>query len=341
MYDNINPYECITRLRVYLFDAKLRKRFKHYSPDALINAIKLVMFNNRMRFGDLLVKQLVGVTMGMSPAPSLANLFVALHETSHILNFLETFLFYLKRFIDDGFGIWLHDADPMIDENNWRTFQQAVNSGGLSWEFSKRAKSVVFMDMTIEIEEGKIMTKLYAKPLALYLYIPPHSAHAPGVHTGLVFGNVLQIFQLNSRESDIINDLRLFYNCLVDQGHQPKDLIPRFTKAIENAERYLSLSEEQRSYLKEEKKNASKRQVYFHLPYHPNNPSSSQIQKLWRDIVATPVGKKPLKHFWNSCNARIPIDRMIVCFSRAPNLGNQLSYRKIGNRQGPKVSSFI
>ena len=100
----------------------------------------------------------------------------------------------------------------MTDENNWRTFQRAVNSGGLTWEFSKRAKSVVFMDMTIEIEDGKIMTKLYAKPLALYLYIPPNSAHAPGVHTGLIFGNVLQIFQLNSRESDIINDLRLFYN---------------------------------------------------------------------------------------------------------------------------------
>ena len=70
-----------------------------------------------MRFGDLLVRQLVGVAMGMSPAPSLANLFVTLHEVSHILQYLETFLFYLKRFIDDGFGIWLHDADPMTDDN--------------------------------------------------------------------------------------------------------------------------------------------------------------------------------------------------------------------------------
>ena len=279
--------------------------------------------------------------MGMLPAPSLANLFVALHEVSHILKFLETFLFFLKRFIDDGFGIWLHDADPMTDENNWRNFQRAVNSGGLTWEFSQRSKSVVFMDMTIEIEDGKIMTRLYAKPLALYLYIPPHSAHAPGVHTGLVFGNVLRIFQLNSRESDIINDLRLFYNCLVERGHQPRDLTPRFARAIKNAERYLSLSEAQRRHLKEEKKKASKRQVYFHIPFHPNNPSSSQIQKLWRDIVATPVGKKPLKYFRNRCGARIPIDRMIVCFSRAPNLGNQLSYRKICNRQGPTVSSFI
>ena len=157
-----------------------------------------------MQFGDLLVKQLVGVAMGMLPAPSLAILFVALHEVSHILQYLETFLFYLKRFIDDEFGIWLHDADPMTDKNNWRIFQQAVNSGGLAWEFSKRSKSVVTMDMTIEIGDGKIMTKLYAKPLALYLYIPPHSCHAPGVHIGLIFGNVLRIFQLNSRAETLL-----------------------------------------------------------------------------------------------------------------------------------------
>ena len=84
----------------------------------------------------------------------------------------------------DWFGIWLHDADPIVDQSNWDAFQSAVNSGGLSWEFSKRSKSVVFIDMTIEIEDGKIVTSLYAKPLALYLYIPPHSCHAPGVHTG-------------------------------------------------------------------------------------------------------------------------------------------------------------
>ena len=247
----------------------------------------------------------------------------------------------IRRFIDDGFGIWLHDADPIVDQSNWETFQSAVNSGGLSWEFSKRSKSVVFMDMTIEIEDGKIVTSLYAKPLALYLYIPPHSCHAPGVHTGLVFGQVLRIFKLCSREKDIDKELLLFYDRLLDRGHQPKTILPCIEKAIENAHKYLSQSDAYRQQQKLEKAEAARRRVYFHLSYHPDNPPSSEIQRLWRDIVFAPPGKKPLNKFTNSQGARIPIDKLIVCYSRAPNLGNQFSYRKICKRQGPKVSSFI
>ncbi|KAL7534531.1 hypothetical protein ACHAXR_005939 [Thalassiosira sp. AJA248-18] len=341
MYTNIDTEECIARLEAFLLDPQVQKRFQHYPPKALIEAIKIVMRNNRMRFGDLLVKQLIGIAMGMSPAPTIANLFVAIHENQDLLKYLGTFLKYLKRFIDDGIGIWLHDANPITDENNWRIFQTAVNSGGLTWEFTKRSNSIVFMDMRIEIEEGRIVTSLYAKPLALYLYIPPHSCHAPGVHNGTIFGNVLRIFQLCSRDQDIDAELSLFYERLLDRGHQPSTILPIFEKAISNAIKYLSQDETYRQQQKEIKAAASRRRVFFHLPYHPNNPPSSKIQKLWRDIVFAPKGKTPLNLLTNSEGHPIPIDQLTICYSRAPNLGNQLSYRKIGNRKGSKVSSFI
>jgi hypothetical protein len=59
-----------------------------------------------MRFGDILVKQLVGIAMGMSPAPSIANIYVAIHEAQSILKWLNICIRYLNRFIDDGIGIW-------------------------------------------------------------------------------------------------------------------------------------------------------------------------------------------------------------------------------------------
>ena len=118
MYTNINSKKCISRLSTYLLDASTSDRFKHYPPSALISALKIVMYNNRMRFGDIIVKQLRGIAMGMSPAPSIANLFVAIYEASNILRFLNSGLFYLKRFVDDGFGIWVHDADSAKDAAN-------------------------------------------------------------------------------------------------------------------------------------------------------------------------------------------------------------------------------
>jgi hypothetical protein len=50
------------------------------------------------------------------------------------------------------------------------------------------------MDMTIQVEGDKLTTMIYAKPLALYQYIPPNSYHPPQVLTGLIFGQILQIY---------------------------------------------------------------------------------------------------------------------------------------------------
>ena len=59
------------------------------------------MRNNCMRFGDLIVRQLVGIAMGMSPAPSIANLYVAIHKQKELLQFLGSSVLLLRRFIDD------------------------------------------------------------------------------------------------------------------------------------------------------------------------------------------------------------------------------------------------
>ena len=74
---------------------------------------------------------------------------------------------------------------------------------GLEWIFEERSKTVNFLDMTISIREDWIITLLYEKSMILYLYILPHSAHPPGVLTGLVSGNILRIHSLCSDKDDI------------------------------------------------------------------------------------------------------------------------------------------
>jgi hypothetical protein len=118
---------------------------------AIIDALDIVMRNNRMRFGDLIFHQICGVAMGMSPAPTIANLYVAIFQSSNILPLLDEYLFYYKRFIDNGLGIWLHDEDPTTDAKNWTNFQAMLNSSGLRWTFVKPCKKVVYMDLNIQI----------------------------------------------------------------------------------------------------------------------------------------------------------------------------------------------
>jgi hypothetical protein len=123
----------------------------------------------------------------MSPAPTIANLYVAIYKLTHILPLLDKYLPFYKRFIEDGFAIWLHDDNPMTNTNNWSDFKTIVNGSGLKWKFKNPCKKLVFMDMTIQIKARNIVTILYAKPLALYQYILTNSCHPPGILTRLVY----------------------------------------------------------------------------------------------------------------------------------------------------------
>ncbi len=93
--------------------------------------MEIVMKNNRMQFGDLIYHQIRGVAMGMSPAPTIANLYVAIYELNHIIPLLDKYMMFYKRFIDDGFAIWLHNLNPMITATYWNDFKALINAMGL------------------------------------------------------------------------------------------------------------------------------------------------------------------------------------------------------------------
>jgi len=154
------------------------------------------------------------------------------------------------------------------------------------------------MDMTISIENGKIETTLYSKPLALYLYIPPHSCHAPGVLTGLICGMVLRIHQLCTKEKDVDREIYLFMRRVLDRGHNLDEIKAIFSHAITNAKRYIRRSPARRKELLLEKAQTAKRQTYFHLPYHPNN-SSSDIKKAWKRLIYNRPGVLQLNYTTN------------------------------------------
>jgi hypothetical protein len=312
------------------------------------------MYNNRMKFGDLFIHQHKGIAMGMAPAPSIANLFVAIYEETHISQFPSSSLRFLRRFIDDGFGIWLRDPDYHRDCLNWTLFQDIVNNMGLRWEFSERSRKVTFMDLNIEISQGKLLTSLYAKPLALHLYIPPSSCHAPGIATGLIFGHLFRVFMLCSRDKDIEHEIYLFFNRLLDRGYSLSKLIPLFLTAELKARQ--ARAKQIQKLLLQSPHNTSASQhestvdsptpntqhsrgtintggvdngVFFHLKYHPANPPASEIQRMWRRHILTPHRATPLYHLRNKDGYQINIRKLTIAYSRAPNLGNLLSCRKL------------
>eukprot|EP00957_Ditylum_brightwellii_P131737 10046998-Ditylum_brightwellii.AAC.1 len=109
-------------------------------------------------------------------------------------------------------GVWVPPDNLTDEETEWRAFRMLLNMWfGMEWTFELANTSANFMDLAITIKNGKITTKLYEKSLNLYLYIPPHSAHPPGVLNGIIFGQIHCIFTLCSERANISKSINQFY----------------------------------------------------------------------------------------------------------------------------------
>ena len=145
-------------------------------------------------------------------------------------NHRQQVIFY-KRFIDDVFGIWLPHPDAQINNRLWDEFTKSMNNyTGLTWEFNKPSNKVDFMDLTISIHNGKITMSLFEKPLNLHLYIPPHSAHPPGLLPGIVHSTIFRIFTLCSDPNDQIQRPKVFLNGYKHEATKVTKLNPSSTK---------------------------------------------------------------------------------------------------------------
>jgi hypothetical protein len=79
-------------------------------------------------------------------------------------------------------GIWII-TDPDTNAERWEAFKIYMNEElyGLEWIASPPSQQVDFMDLTLSINNNKIVTTLYQKPSNFHLYIHPHARHPPGI----------------------------------------------------------------------------------------------------------------------------------------------------------------
>ena len=332
MYTNIPTHTALNLIGKYL---NQYQRKHEYPKDVIRAGLRLVMTMNIFTFGDLTLKQLNGTAMGTPPpAPPYATIYYGLHEEKFLPPYAQRVIFY-RRFIDDVIGIWCPHNNHEQDALEWDNFKNKMNAfPGLTWEFSERAKTIDFMDMTISINKSnKIETTLFEKRLNLHLYIPPHSAHPPGLLPGIVYGTLFRIFTLCSNNEDKLQQTKVFFKRLIACGYKGNEIRTLFHKAIMRARAYSG------PVHSEDDDHNSVNSVILHLPFHPNDPASSHIQAAWRTHVAKPQWKLPLEHMKNpKTKEKCNIKRMIIAYKRPMNLGNLLSHRDLST--GPPVSSY-
>ena len=176
------------------------------------------MENCVFKFGETFWIQLIGTAMGTPVVCIYAILFFVYYERIIFLRkYKKNKLFYVRQ-IDNIFGIWIDDEE---NPNLWTEFQQDLNSTcKLEWNTTSLSKSVDFLDITIILDkEGNISTNTFQKKMNLFVYIPPHSSHPPGLMKSLIYGLSPTYFLQNTLRSDFLNMISLLYKRLFARGH--------------------------------------------------------------------------------------------------------------------------
>ena len=324
MYTNISTYHAVNSLRHFLSDLQ---EFSFHFLAAINDATQLIMTNNVFQFGDCYFHQLEGTAMGTPPACCYATLYYSIKE-KFLFNKYKDNIFFYKRYIDDVFGIWVPN-NPTL---SFSDFADDMNYNHLKWEVNPLSNTVVFLDLVLYIENNKIMTKMYEKILNLYLYISPHSAHPPGVLSGLVIGNILRIHHLCSTDKQRKEYYNQFFLRLRARGYTNTQLLRLFHKGFDLTKTKPMPSTKNKRLQRECNNNITqqrKENAILHLPYHPKNPKSQHLQSIFKN--------KFIQHNKSIAGFK----RMTIACSRPKKLGEMLSYGKIGDFNCPPVSSFF
>ena len=125
----------------------------------------------------------------------------------------------LVRYVDDIFAAVLVGGDDGFTNDEWTEFKKDIDDFGiLRWNVDEPSKSVDFLDLTVEIENGSFVTRTYQKPINLYQYITPNSAHPPWMIKGMVMSMLRNYYRQNSKREDYWDISMKFYHRLKARG---------------------------------------------------------------------------------------------------------------------------
>ena len=322
MYNNISTEHAIEVITWWLDDLAEKLLLPDGFPlEAVLYAMKIIMRNNIFEFGDCYFLQLLGTAMGTSAAVMWATLYYAYHEVHTLLPRHGSSLLYFRRFIDDIFGIWVGNTTT-----DWSNFCNDVdNFGVLTWDIKQQrlSTSVDFLDLTLSIENCRIVSRTFQKDINLYLYIPPLSAHM-GCIKGTIFGLIRRYYAQNTYRHDFVHFCRLLYRRLLARGWERDFLRPLFMEACNIVSCKSSVNAAPTSAA-----NDDENRLFLHLEYHPDDVSRSRIQELYQ------------QHLGEVLLDELGIPRPTIAYHRPKNIGDFVSRAKLVQASGQETTTIM
>jgi hypothetical protein len=151
--------------------------------------------------------------------------------------------------VDNIYGIVLVEGGYGYSKEMLDVFKEDINYVVTTkWNVEDPFLSDDFLNLTLTIEYGHIVSKAYQKVLNLYQYMCPNSSHPPWMLKSIVFGMLKRCYHQNGYINDFWEMIAiLVYKRLKDQGwDRKKHLSLLFSKSGHKKKSYLQARTERK-----------------------------------------------------------------------------------------------
>jgi len=109
----------------------------------------------------------------------------------------------------------------------------------------------------------------------LHLYIPPTSAHPPGVQKSLIFGNLQRYWKQNTYITNFIDIAKQFAHRLIARGYEKETIKKIFKEAAEKLDNFAKGTK------------STDDTLYLHWMWHPRWVIVYSIKTLYKSKVVS------------------------------------------------------
>ena len=170
---------------------------------------------NNFVFNDEHFLQQHGTAMGTRMAPAFANLFMGEFEKNAISGYADKpYLWY--RYIDDIFMVWTQGEDKL---NNFITYLNNIHPT-IKFTSEHSTTSIPFLDVNIQLANGRIETDLFCKPTDKHQYLLHSSSHPFHTKRSIPYSLALRLRRICSTETSFDNRATELKNYLTKRGYK-------------------------------------------------------------------------------------------------------------------------
>ncbi len=178
-----------------------RKGNVNPSNKSVLELLKLVLTCNNFEFDGKHYKQIRGTAMGTKVAPTFANIFMGKFENDYVYTHpLYSKVLIWLRFIDDIFFIFtgtLDELQQFFDDLN----HTRLKSIQFTMDYSRH--KINFLDTTIKIENGCLVSTLYTKPTDSHSYLLYESCHPKHIMASIPYSGKHSLFSVFENKKNL------------------------------------------------------------------------------------------------------------------------------------------